>query len=53
MNFQFIFQMQARFVGGISPSPPAPLPEGEGRKPFSLGEKGWDEGGVFGHTASE
>ncbi len=26
------------------PSPPALLPEGEGRKPFSPGEKAWDEG---------
>jgi hypothetical protein len=23
---------------------PCPLPEGEGSKPFSLREKGWDEG---------
>ncbi|TAJ79838.1 MAG: type I restriction endonuclease subunit R [Gallionellaceae bacterium] len=33
-----------RLVDWNSPSLPTPLPEGEGSKSFSLGEKGWDEG---------
>ena len=36
-----------RLVDWDSPSPPAPLPEGEGSKPFSRREKGWDEGNEY------
>ncbi len=31
-------------MGDIAPSPSIPLPKEEGRKPFSPGEKGRDEG---------
>jgi hypothetical protein len=51
MNFKVVAQNQM-FAANALPSP-LPLPAGEEfKKPFSLREKGGDEGSAFAHAAS-